>query len=326
MATSTGVSCGICLKNGQEKAAIIWCAECESALCHLCKDQHDQSNKTINHKTTAVEELYKNVQIPIRSRNSQIGIAHKFNVEKSETIDTTYTLPAILAFCQLPNKDFVFVGGDGVFSICNNEGSLKDRFSLFTVTDITSIDNSTVAVSGGQFSISLVDIEKKTRSKRIPTKEGCFGMEHHMGILYLCVYGHGLFTANLSDYTVTKFYLPGYVSVSYVTMSKSNICMSDMYEDFITLLDPSANIIWRFIDKELLQSPTHLTSDSNGNIYVLGQNSYNVVFISADGKQSRQLLNREDGIEKVADIHYDKDRKVLIIINMSGSVIMYNCP
>ncbi|CAC5423974.1 unnamed protein product [Mytilus coruscus] len=240
MATSTSVSCGICLKNGNDKAAIIWCPECESALCDTCRDRHDQSNKTINHKTMAVEELYQKVQIPIRSRNTQLGIAHKFTVKKSESINR---LPAILAFCQLPNKDFVFVGGDGVFTICNNEGSLKDQFYLFTVRDITSIDNSTVAVSGGQFSV-----------------------------------------------------------------------------------DPSANIIWKFIDKKLLMSPSKLTSDAYGNIYVLGEASYNVVYISADGKQSRQLLDREDGIENVAGIHYNKDRKILIIVNMSGSVIMCNCP
>lgn len=73
-------------------------------------------------------------------------------------------------------------------------------------------------------------------------------------------------------------------------MSYSNICVCNWEIDEITLLDPSANIIWKFVDKQLLLSPGNVTSDANGNIYVLGSASYNIVFISADGKKEDSCL------------------------------------
>ncbi|VDI63540.1 Hypothetical predicted protein [Mytilus galloprovincialis] len=322
MATSTGVSCGICLKNGNDKAAIIWCPECESALCDRCSEQHNQSNKTINHKTTTVDVLFPRIQIPIRSHNAQLGLANKFDVDES----------GIYAFCLLPNNDFVFVNRARVFSIWKYDGSFKGRFSINfdgMAHDITSIDNSTVAFTKGNnesdSNVLLVDIGEKKIVKTIPRTVGCFGIEHDKGKLYICSYRFGLCSANISDCVVSDFFeLMG--EVLYVTMSNSNICMSKSYTDDITLFDPSANIIWKFVDHELLRSPTHLTSDANGNIYVIGKTSYNVVFISADGKQSRQLLGREDGMESMVGIHYDKGRKVLIIANMFGNVTIYNCP
>lgn len=323
MATSTGVSCGMCLKNGNDKAAIIWCPECESALCDLCRDRHDQSNKTINHKTITVNMLYPRIQIPIGSLRAQLGITNKFDVKKSDT-----ARPEISAFCLLPNKDFVFVDRAGTFTICNNDGSFKDQFSIDSVeaNDITSIDNDTIAVAGKIYHVYLINIRHKRKEIRtIPSWDVCFGIEYNKDMLWMGTYGGGLYTANISDYTVSRFFsINGHIL--YVTISTCNVCMSNTYTGSITLFDPSSNIIWKFRDKKLLDSPENLTSDEKGNIYVLGRHTYNVVFISADGKQSRQLLGREDGIENVSGIHYDKDRKVLITANIFGNVVVYNCP
>lgn len=154
------------------------------------------------------------------------------------------------------------------------------------------------------------------------------GIAHHKEILYFGVYDRGVFMVNLPDYTVSEFYCQGdYMNFGCgITLSNSNVCVSHCETDEIILLDPSANIIWKFIDKNLLLSPVNVTSDVNGNIYALGRASYNIVFISADGKQKRHLLGREDDIENVVGMHYDKDLKVLIVVNMFGNVTIYNCP
>ncbi|VDI41181.1 Hypothetical predicted protein [Mytilus galloprovincialis] len=154
------------------------------------------------------------------------------------------------------------------------------------------------------------------------------GIAHNKGILYFCAYGRGVLKVKLLDFTVSDFYCPRYY-VNFgcgVTLSKSNLCVCDQETDEILLFDLSANILWKFVDKNLLLTPGNVTSDANGNIYVLGLASYNVVFISADGKHSRQLLCREDGIENVVGTHYGKDRKVLKVVNIFGNVIIYNCP
>lgn len=143
MATSSGNSCGICLKNGKNKDAIIWCSECESGLCGVYRYQHNISNKTINHKTTPVGEMYQGAQVSIRSRNMQLRIAHQFDVAKADSPE-----PDMRGFCLLLNKDFVLVDNAGVLTICNKDGSFQDRFSINcpSIADIVAIDNSTIAI------------------------------------------------------------------------------------------------------------------------------------------------------------------------------------
>lgn len=321
MATSTSINC-ICLKNGKFKAAFTLCSECESALCNLCRDRHNQSNKTINHRTSVVEELSQTAQMPIRDSNMELGIAHKFNVKMSDSEQPR----GVVAFCLLPNRDFVFVDREGMFTICNIFGSFKNRFAidLDEIRDITSIGDFTIAVAAGKDHVTLVNIKQKQKmAQTLPTSNACYGLDYNNGLLWMGTYGGGLYSANLSEYTISKFFsISG--SILYVTTSQNNVCMSNSYEDTVTLFDPLAKVIWKFLDKDLLRSPNRLTSDANGNIYVL--NSSGVVCISAHGKQARKLIDSEYGIGSIADIHYDNAQHILITVNTGGNVVIYNCP
>lgn len=297
-------------------------SECESALCNLCRDRHKQSNKTINHRTTVVEELSQMTQLPIRGSNMELGIAHKFNVKMSDSEQPR----GIIAFCLLPNRDIVFVDGAGIFTICNIFGSFKDQFAieLDEIRDITSIDDFTIAVAAGKYHVTLVNIKQKQKMERtIPTSNACYGLDYNNGLLWMGTYGGGLYSANLSEYTISKFFsISG--SILYVTKSQNNVCMINSYEDTVTLFDPSAKVIWKFIDKDLLRSPSRLTSGANGSIYVLNYNG--VVCISAHGKQGRKLIDREHGIGSVSDLHYDNAQQMLITVNTHEHVVIYNCP
>lgn len=59
MASSTGITCSVCQKKGKISAATTWCLECSKSLCDKCKEGHDSSNISINHKIISVEE-YQN--------------------------------------------------------------------------------------------------------------------------------------------------------------------------------------------------------------------------------------------------------------------------
>lgn len=154
----------VVLKLEKNKVAIIWCSDCESGLCGVCRYQHNISNTTINHKTTRVEELYQGAQMPIRSRTMQPRIVHKFDFAKADS-----PKPEISAFCLHPNKNFVFVDRAGFFTICDKDGSFQERFSMdcMSAYDMVSIDNSTIALASRSEGyvdrpyLRLVDIEKK---------------------------------------------------------------------------------------------------------------------------------------------------------------------
>jgi sugar lactone lactonase YvrE len=51
---------------------------------------------------------------------------------------------------------------------------------------------------------------------------------------------------------------------------------------------------WEFNDERVLQCPLGISVDNDGNVYVVGCHSNNVMVISPDGQRHRQLLASKD--------------------------------
>jgi DNA-binding beta-propeller fold protein YncE len=66
----------------------------------------------------------------------------------------------------------------------------------------------------------------------------------------------------------------------------------------VTCCDLQGTTQWEFKDDRLLQHPFGISVDNDGNVYVVGYDSNNVVVISPDGQHHRQLLSSKDGLKK----------------------------
>lgn len=64
--------------------------------------------------------------------------------------------------------------------------------------------------------------------------------------------------------------------------------------------------MWKFKDEGVLEYPQGITIDNNGNTFVAGMDSCNVVVISPDGRQYNQILTKEDGLDRPTSIFRDK--------------------
>jgi DNA-binding beta-propeller fold protein YncE len=69
------------------------------------------------------------------------------------------------------------------------------------------------------------------------------------------------------------------LSISIIDMH----CLSPIPDDTATLL---------------LKSPRGISVDNDGNVYVVGCSSNNIVVISPDGQRHRQVLSSGDGLVK----------------------------
>lgn len=67
----------------------------------------------------------------------------------------------------------------------------------------------------------------------------------------------------------------------------------------------------------MLNRPCGIATDTNGYVFVVGEKSCNVVGISSDGKQCKQILTKKDGLEKPKGIDFDKVRKQLLVTNQN---------
>jgi sugar lactone lactonase YvrE len=52
--------------------------------------------------------------------------------------------------------------------------------------------------------------------------------------------------------------------------------------------------IWTFKDEKVLRKPVGIALDKNRNVYVAGRSTNNVVVLSPDGSNCREILTRND--------------------------------
>lgn len=80
---------------------------------------------------------------------------------------------------------------------------------------------------------------------------------------------------------------------------------------------------WTFEDQTVLKYPVGISVDNKGNVFVIGNKSNNVVVISHDGKQYRQVLSSKDGLSSPRSLHYDPSQHQLLVANLNQKAFIY---
>jgi DNA-binding beta-propeller fold protein YncE len=73
-----------------------------------------------------------------------------------------------------------------------------------------------------------------------------------------------------------------------------------------------------------LKAPRSIDVDEYGNVYVVGTDSVNVIVISPDGKEHRQLLSKADRLDDPRALHYDRQTRQLLVANAARSAFSYS--
>jgi DNA-binding beta-propeller fold protein YncE len=92
----------------------------------------------------------------------------------------------------------------------------------------------------------------------------------------------------------------------------------------VTCCDLHGTTQWEFKDERILKGPWGISVDNDGNVYVVGFNSNNVVVISHDGQCHRKLLSSKDGLSLSCVLDYDKSTNSLLVVNENKSAFLFN--
>ena len=79
--------------------------------------------------------------------------------------------------------------------------------------------------------------------------------------------------------------------------------------------------IWAFTDENVLRKPMGIALDKNKNVYVAGYETNNVVVLSPDGKNCRQLI---DGLNRPCSLRINIDRNELLASNEDGKAFVFS--
>ncbi|CAG2207520.1 unnamed protein product [Mytilus edulis] len=212
----------------------------------------------------------------------------------------------------------------------NNDGSKDFEMKLDNCFDILFAGNNMIIVTSGFDSdfINLIDIEtRKVTRKRGGVryrKEGAV-ITNDRTLIY-CAGDAGLKTINFDNEIIGSI-RSGPLSISgysYVTSFDKNIIYTNPDNNTVTCSDFQGTTQWEFKKENVLKCPQGISVDNNGNVYVVGADSNNVVVVSHDGKRHRQILSCSEGLARPQALHYDQSTHSLLVANKHNRASLFD--
>ncbi|XP_063418879.1 uncharacterized protein LOC134701675 [Mytilus trossulus] len=257
-------------------------------------------------------------KVPARSfENINVKLQQTIYTKQDNYISGTYLLPdGRMIFSRKINTQ-------DTITVLNANGSLSFEVALpsssFDVTYITK-DNTLAVSSGGSASrcIYIIDMQNKKVKKRISEKDFIYGITYcGSGLIYSGRF-QGIRMINPNDETISDIVGGEMTYRCYVASFGNTIYHTNPDDNTVTCYDLQGKIQWTFQNRSVLQTPAGISVDNDGNIYVVGRASKNVILVSSDGQRHRQLLSGTDGLSEPWAIHFSKEKNMLIVANKRG--------
>ncbi|XP_071121279.1 uncharacterized protein [Mytilus edulis] len=253
-------------------------------------------------------------KVPSRSfENINLNLQQTVNILSKYT-DTCgiYLLPdGRMVFCRL---------GNCIIIVLNANGSLDFEVTLpsssFDVAYITE-DNTLAVSSGGSYvhCIYIIDMQNKKIKKTIPVHGWIYGITYDGSRIIYSGLNIGIRMINLNDETISDIVRDEIPPNCYVATFGDKLFTTNPKTNTVKCYDLQGKIQWTFQDRYVLCTPGGISVDNSGNIYVVGRSSNNLIMISPDGKQHRQLLCGSEGLSEPRAIHFSRERNILIVAN-----------
>ncbi|CAG2216954.1 unnamed protein product [Mytilus edulis] len=199
---------------------------------------------------------------------------------------------------------------------------IKDIGGTF---DVVFIGDDSIAVTSGESNkINIIDLKTHKLKKSIKVDSYTGGVTYKNEHLIYCAGEKGIQMLSLNNGTITNVSSTKLPDYAYVTTFGDKLIYTNRNNHSVTCCDYHGNILWTFCDKSLLLDPVGISVDNDGNVYVAGYHSNNVVVISPDGQRCRQILTREDGLSYPWTLHYDISTNEVLVANQSDEAFLYD--
>ncbi|CAC5413948.1 unnamed protein product [Mytilus coruscus] len=228
----------------------------------------------------------------------------------------------------LPNGKLIFVDqGNNRLILHHQTGSFDKEVKLqYTPFDITVIKPEMYAVTFGKYrTLQIFDTTEHSLCHDIKFGKSCWGVSYCDGKLYVVVFQKGIEVLNLFGMRIRTIEVEVLIEKGcYCTVDKDRIYYTGNFWGVVNCCDLEGRPNWQFND-DILASPCTISVLTNGDIFVVGYESHNVVSISRDGKRRKVILRQSDGLNYPEAIYYDLARKCLLVANSwGGTAILYN--
>ena len=278
-----------------------------------------------------VRKKNKQAQIMVAELSPPMPVEH-IQLKRKQNIKIKGT--EIRGCSLLPDGRMVFsCYNTNTASFMNKEGEElfqigKDETGSNTFDTVYIKDTNSVALSSGDKEgnacIAIIDIESKEVMTTISMDTNIYGMAVRSGTIYYCAWQNGLKMLNLTDKSTSDGINSNMSGVYYVATSSDKLYYTNFDTHTVTCCDLHGTTQWKFNDEHVLQRPYGISVDNDGNVYVVGHSSNNVVVISPNGQRLRELLSSKDGLLNPTALDYDVSTNRLLVVNRSGTAFLFD--
>ena len=274
-------------------------------------------------KDKQAQMMVADLSPPISVDNIQLNLKQKINIKGRNIRGCSF----------LPDSRIVLsCWGSGTISFINKEGVesfqiAKRKRGSDTYDSVYIKDSNSVAVSsgfGGNRCIPIIDIVSSEVLTTISMDANIVGMAIRGGPIYYCAWEKGLKKRSLGDNSVSDIINRDMTAVYYVAASEDKLYYTNYEKHTVTCCDLHGTTQWEFNSERVLQVPRGISVDNDGNVYVVGYESNNVVVISSDGQRHIQLSSSKDGLVNPCVLEYDKSTNRLLVVNEEHTAFLFD--
>ena len=277
----------------------------------------------VRRKDKQAQMMVTELSQPMSVENIQLSLTKRITIEEKT-----------IRGCSLLQDGRMVFGCNKVNTVrfFNQEGVTlfqigKDQTGADTFDTVDIKNKNSVAVSSGDGSnrcITIIDIESQKVMTTIPMDTDIYGMAVRGSTIYYCASNNGLRMLNLTDKSTSDGINSNMSGVYYVATSSDKLYYTNFDTHTVTCCDLHGITQWKFNDEHVLQRPYGISVDNDGNVYVVGHSSNNVVVISPNGQRLRELLSSKDGLLNPTALDYDVSTNRLLVVNRSGTAFLFD--
>ncbi|CAG2216634.1 unnamed protein product [Mytilus edulis] len=258
----------------------------------------DISNSSVN----IVRKKQQQAQLIVPKYLSIVPIEN-IQVKLEQTIKTKSSY--VRGCCILPDSRFVFAYPElDKVTVVKQDGTVDFVLNVTAAYGIAyNNENNTIAISsrwntqGKQ--ITLIDLKGRRVKKTLSPGGQTDGIAVTNNTLLYHIYNKSIRAMDLTDESIRDITTENMDTEINITISGHKLYYSSYKYHTVVCCDLQGTKQWTFKNENVLKFPVGISADNDGNVYVVGFESDNVVVISPDGQKHRELLTKRDGL----DIH-----------------------
>ena len=279
--------------------------------------------------TSLVKEAELHAQIP---QESKLGVTPQLKRKVTLNFPTKDKGSVCITGCDiLPDGKLVFTDQEGKrLLMFSNNGNYENDIVRFSGTpfEVSYTGENIVAVTiFDKREVVFVNVITNTITNTVDIGHKCFGTDFTMNRLAIRVIQRP--TSNHIVYLdhkgklIDRVKIPGNNS-AHISLRDDTIQCTDWKTNTIYCYTLTGQQTWAFKDENVLREPMGIALDKQRNVYVAGKGTNNVVVLSPDGKNCKQILTRSDGLNKPISLRINIDRSELLVCNENGLAFLFS--